>query len=210
MHFVRRSWKISYTGRLSRLGSPPLSPSPPPSPPFGLGIREEGKSQAFRVFSKGSFVASPRDPYRIFLKEKIPLCSRTADRGGGREGEREKERGQAATKAWTELSLRVILSLYQRCLYRRSVIQRLEPLGYAKLRRATVHRGTVVAFSLGVYIPLSLPELVCFFFSFPFFFFFFFLPLPLPRTFCRVLTARFLFFFFRRARRRLMRHEGAS
>ena len=166
MHFVRRSWKISYTGRLSRLGSPPLSPSPPPSPPpFGLGIREEGKSQAFRVFSKGSFVASPRDPYRIFLKEKIPLCSRTADRGGGREGERERERGQAATKAWTELSLRVILSLYQRCLYRRSVIQRLEPLGYAKLRRATVHRGTVVAFSLGVYIPLSLPELVCFFFS---------------------------------------------
>lgn len=92
MHFVRRSWKISYTGRLSRLGSPPLSPSPPPSPPpFGLGIREEGKSQAFRVFSKGSFVASPRDPYRIFLKEKIPLCSRTADRGGGKEGGRERE-----------------------------------------------------------------------------------------------------------------------
>ena len=73
-----------------------------------------------------------------------------ADRGE-REGERERERGQAATKAWTELSLCVILSLYQRCLYRRSVIQRLEPLGYAKLP-ATVHRGTVVAFSLGVYI----------------------------------------------------------
>lgn len=97
-----------------------------------------------------------------------------ADRGE-REGERERERGQAATKAWTELSLCVILSLYQRCLYRRSVIQRLEPLGYAKLP-ATVHRGTVVAFSLGVYIyiythtPLSLPELVCFFFLFFFLF----------------------------------------
>ena len=125
-----------------------------------------------------------------------------ADRGE-REGERERERGQAATKAWTELSLCVILSLYQRCLYRRSVIQRLEPLGYAKLP-ATVHRGTVVAFSLGVYIYIYIhthPFLYrnSFVFSFSFSFFFLLLlflspPLPshlLSRSNCSV----FSFFF---------------
>lgn len=124
-----------------------------------------------------------------------------ADRGE-REGERERERGQAATKAWTELSLCVILSLYQRCLYRRSVIQRLEPLGYAKLP-ATVHRGTVVAFSLGVYIyiythtPFFTGTRLFFLSLFlSFFFFFFFFPLLFPRIFCRVLTARFFLFFF--------------
>lgn len=194
MHFVRRSWKISYTGRLSRLGSPPLSPSPPPSPPpFGLGIREEGKSQAFRVFSKGSFVASPRDPYRIFLKEKIPLCSRTADRGGGRERERGDKRPPKRGRNFR-------FALYCLFINVACIVVRLFNVSSHSATRNYAEQQFIVERLLRsplVYIyPFLYRNSFVFFFSFSFFFFFFFLPLPLPRTFCRVLTARFLSFFF--------------
>lgn len=64
MHFVRRSWKISYTG-LSRLETP-----------FG---RAGLKLNVPRFFSKGSF-KHRATPYRISLREKIPLYESRLDR----------------------------------------------------------------------------------------------------------------------------------
>lgn len=60
MHFVRRSWKISYSRTIATRYSPP--PPPPPSSVWPRYPRRGGKSQAFRVFSKGSFEHRPATP----------------------------------------------------------------------------------------------------------------------------------------------------
>lgn len=123
-----------------------------------------------------------------------------ADRGE-REGERERERGQAATKAWTELSLCVILSLYQRCLYRRSVIRssRATRLREIAGNSSSWNGCCVLPWSVYIYIhthPFLYRNSFVFSFSFSFFFLLLLFSPPLPSYLLSRSNCSVFFFFF--------------